>query len=58
MPICKLCGKKTDSLYHITEQLVLDMIRRDHPEWVQEDGVCAQCIEYYKNLDNAVEIIE
>lgn len=54
MPMCPLCHKEADSLYHIAEQAVIDMIRRDHPEWIEPDGVCRKCIEYYESLDDAV----
>ncbi|MEE8060127.1 MAG: hypothetical protein V3U54_06475 [Thermodesulfobacteriota bacterium] len=58
MPICSLCGKDTDSVEHLTEQILIDLIKMDHPEWVDDDGVCTPCIEYYNNLENAVEIEE
>lgn len=54
MPKCPLCHKETDTLYHIAEQAVIDLIKRDHPEWVQPDGACAKCVEYYESLDDAV----
>lgn len=56
MAVCKLCGKPTESLYHVTEQLVLDMIRRDHPDWVEADGSCRRCVEYYEGLDDALKV--
>ncbi len=56
MPVCKLCNKDIDSLYHITEQFMLDMIQRDHPDWVEKDGACLPCVEYYKDLDDAVRV--
>ena len=56
MAICKLCEKETDTLHDIAERYVLDLIQKDHPEWVKEDGSCEACIEYYKNLDDAVQV--
>jgi hypothetical protein len=54
MPMCPLCHKETDTLYHIAEQAVIDLIKRNHPEWVEPDGACKKCIEYYESLDDAV----
>ena len=51
MYTCPLCGKDTDSVEHITEQFLLNMIRTEHPEWVDKNGLCPRCIEYYRKLD-------
>ena len=32
-----------------TEQHIIDRIKEAHPEWVEEDGVCKPCAEYYKS---------
>jgi hypothetical protein len=58
MSICELCGRDTESLYHITEQVVLDMIRREHPEWVGDNGACPRCIGYYEGLADVVRVEE
>lgn len=55
---CSLCKNETDDLYQIAEQAVLDMIKKDNPEWIERDGTCEKCIEYYKSLDDAIELIE
>jgi len=39
------------------EQFVIDFIRREHPQWVREDGKCPRCLAYYKALGN-IEILE
>ena len=31
-----------------TDQHVIDQIKKEHPEWVAEDGVCKPCSEYYR----------
>ena len=31
-----------------TEQHIIDQIKEAHPEWVQADGVCQPCADYYK----------
>ena len=56
--ICPLCNEETDELHYLTEKYVLDMIKKDHPEWVETDGACKSCIDYYKALDDAVELID
>ena len=30
------------------EGLVIARIKQDHPEWVEADGACEQCLEYYR----------
>ena len=39
------------------QQFVIDFIRREHPQWVREDGTCPWCLAYYKALGN-IEILE
>ena len=56
--ICKLCGQETDSLCEITEQWILKIIILGHPEWVEEDGACPKCTEYYESLTDNLEIIQ
>ena len=55
MAICALCGHEIDSVSHIMEQFVIDAIKKDHPDWKQQDGSCSKCIEYYKRLDNPAD---
>lgn len=50
--ICPLCGNKVDSIEHITEQWLLAEIRKQHPDWVEKNGICAKCVAYYRGLDN------
>lgn len=30
------------------KQHVVDRIKEEHPEWVERDGVCGQCVEFYE----------
>ena len=55
---CPLCNCETDDLNNIVEYELLQMIKRDHPEWVESDGSCQKCAEYYDSLDAMVEVIE
>lgn len=49
---CSICGENVgkDLLSFIdhTDNHVIDEIKKGHPEWVAEDGVCQPCLEYYK----------
>ena len=50
--LCSVCGKKVpgDMMVYMdhTERHVIDLIKMDHPEWVEKDGACRKCVEYYK----------
>lgn len=50
---CSLCHKEVegDLLEYIdhTEKHIIDEIKSTHPEWVEGDGVCHKCVEYFKN---------
>lgn len=52
MERCKLCNNEVDSLTHIAEQWLLETIKERNPHWVEIDGVCSKCIDYYKSLEN------
>ncbi len=54
MDPCKLCDDSTDDLVKDIEASVIDMIRKQRPEWVETDGSCKKCISYYENLDKLV----
>ena len=54
MAPCKLCDDSTDDLVKDIEASVIDMIRKQRPEWVEADGSCKKCISYYDNLDKLV----
>ncbi len=52
MDKCTLCNNEVDSLTHFAEQWLLETIKDKNPHWVEADGACSKCIEYYKGLDN------
>ena len=56
--ICPLCHEEADELHYEFEKYVLDVIKKEHPEWVAPDGACMQCIDYYKSLDEVVQLVE
>jgi hypothetical protein len=51
---CPLCHKeleKEDFSYHSEiEEVLLDLIRKNHPQWVRQDGACPRCVEYYRAM--------
>ncbi len=56
--VCPLCGEViTDAelLIHAVKHdqqfrdgKIIARIKQDHPEWVESDGACPKCIEYYQ----------
>jgi len=58
MKHCKLCDEDVPSLDEKIEDLVLDMIKRSNPDWVEADGACEKCISYYEKLPQFVEVDE
>ena len=56
---CPLCGDLVpaeDLRAHLRtdddeiRNYVLSLIRTNHPQWVESDGTCAKCVEYYRRL--------
>lgn len=49
---CAACGEvfSHDLLVYVdhTEKHIVDLLKHDHPEWVEKDGICRQCLEYYR----------
>lgn len=48
-PVCsaRVAGEMLVYLDH-TEKHILDLVKTDHPDWVEKDGICAKCVEYYR----------
>jgi hypothetical protein len=50
--ICPVCHKKIPYELHAinshTERHIVDEIKKKHPEWVEGDGMCGKCYDYYK----------
>ena len=51
---CQICNRPIDenlALTHIkAEEYLLGLIKKDHPEWKEEDKTCPRCIDYYRDL--------
>jgi hypothetical protein len=55
-PICKaMVEDDMVRLCQEAEDWIVGSIRRAHPEWVQKDGSCAKCMDYYKGLGKSEE---
>lgn len=49
--ICPLCGEKVEVLVEEgLSNLVISAIKQEHPDWVEEGGVCPRCVAYYLNV--------
>lgn len=49
---CSVCGETIKEGMEVflthTDKHVVDIIKEKHPQWVDADGVCHKCVEYYK----------
>ncbi len=49
---CDVCGQKVEggflALKDHTEDHIVDIIKKDHPQWVDENGVCVKCLDHYR----------
>jgi len=52
MPYCTLCQKEVDQLHYEIEQYILDTIRKEHPNWIADNGSCEPCMRYYDGLND------
>ena len=32
-----------------TDRHIIDLVKHDHPEWVDKEGLCPQCAAYYRS---------
>jgi len=57
---CRICDRDIDdfvSIAHIkTEEYLIELIMRDHPEWEKDNKICHQCVDYYRKLVKETEI--
>ena len=49
--ICPLCNDPVDRLiyrFHLdSERMIVEEIKKEHPGWTEQDGICSRCIDYY-----------
>jgi len=57
---CQICDREVDDFASIThikaEEYLLELIRRDHPEWHESKKTCQKCVDYYRTLIKDAEI--
>jgi len=57
---CPLCGEivpvgevrkhAAEDDVRFRDGMVIARIKQDHPEWVESDGACPKCVEFYQKL--------
>jgi len=54
--ICPTCGKKMPReikvVYPHTEDHIVEVIKEKHPGWVEKDGICQKCYQYYQKCNH------
>ncbi|MDD4910090.1 MAG: hypothetical protein PHR44_05370 [Candidatus Omnitrophica bacterium] len=57
---CQICNREISDkigLTHIkAEEYILDLIKKDHPEWNHKKDICKKCVDYYRNLIKKAKI--
>ena len=50
--ICPTCNKRMPYDVKViiphTEEHIVEVIKKGHPHWVEQDGICKKCYNYYK----------
>lgn len=48
-PVCKEALPRDISvIVPHTEEHIVDIIKKKHPEWVEKNGICRKCYEHYE----------
>ncbi|HQP92189.1 MAG TPA: hypothetical protein PLU24_05890 [Candidatus Omnitrophota bacterium] len=57
---CQICGRtidETSALMHVkAEEYLLNLIKKDHPEWKSHESTCHECVSYYRELIKKAKI--
>lgn len=48
---------KSDSLSLEAQNWLKQAIRKEYPEWADEDGNCTKCINFYSRLSSLEEVL-
>src|SRR5690242_11678424 len=50
--ICPLCNDRVEKLvynFHLNnERRVIELIKKNNPDWTVDDGACSRCLDYYQ----------
>lgn len=58
MKTCPICNEEVSNISKIAEIWLKDLIKKENPSWVSEDGACLECLDYYHDLQGVVEVID
>ena len=49
---CAACGEvlEGDMVVYVdhTEKHIVELLKHDHPDWAEKDGICQKCLDYYR----------
>lgn len=52
--MCPICKKEQEenliNLCDAAYKSAMEMIKKRHPDWVEQDGACQKCVAYYESL--------
>ena len=50
--LCSVCNQKVSAdlmVYKMhTENHIVDLVKHDHPNWIESNGLCQKCLKYYE----------
>lgn len=50
--VCPICNaelpRELENIIEHTDAHIVDVIKKSHPKWVEKDGTCRKCYEWYK----------
>ncbi len=50
MKYCKACSKEVEQVLYDLDAEIIKAIVQENPGWVEADGVCTKCLDYYRSL--------
>jgi len=57
---CQICNREINEkigLMHVkAEEYIIELIKKDHPEWDHSKNTCKKCVEYYRKLIKKAKI--
>jgi hypothetical protein len=57
---CQICNRaihEKHAIEHVkTEEYLIELIKKNHPQWHHKEPTCRECIEYYRKLVKDAEI--
>jgi len=50
--ICPTCNESMSRdllvVMSHTEEHIIDVVKKNHPSWIEKNGLCKRCYEHYK----------